>query len=165
MDKTNLKIEYVDPKKLKPYERNPRIISNEAMEGLKISIQQFGIVDPFVVNDKLTIIGGHQRCKAAIGLGHKQVPVVYVNLPVAEEKALNVALNSRYISGDWTVDLGDLLGEIQADLPDLFEGLNFEDLLVDVPEIEVEIAGSESEGQESSGKEKQIKCPECGHEF
>ena len=29
-----------------------------------------------------------------------------------------------------------MLGEIQADLPDLFDNLNFEDLLADVPEIE-----------------------------
>lgn len=113
----------------------------------------------------LRLVSGHMRCKVAIELGIEQVPIVNVDLDDKKEKALNVALNNPYISGDWTAGLGDLLGEIQAELPDLFEAANFEGLLADVPEIEIEASGGETDGQESPGKEKQVKCPECGHVF
>ena len=160
-----IKIEYINPKKLKPYERNPRAISDGAMAGLKASIKQFGIVDPFVVNDKLTIIGGHQRCKAAIELGYKEVPVVFVNLPPAEEKALNVTLNNQHISGTWTPDLGDILGEIKADLPDLYLDLQLEPLELDVPEVVIESGGNSGEGGSSDKSKTMITCPQCGAEL
>lgn len=145
LTESQLKIEYIDSKKLEPSPYNPRKWSEEALKGLRASISEFGIVDPFVINKRkgLRLVGGHMRCKVAIELGIEKVPIVYVDLDDKKEKALNVALNSRYISGDWDASLGDLLGEIQADLPDLFDSLNFEDLLVDVPEVE--IGGSEGE--------------------
>lgn len=147
MDK-NLKIEYIDPRKLKPYERNPRSITPDAMSGLKASIEAFGIVDPFVVNSKHVIIGGHQRCRAAIEMGYDRVPVVYVDLLPEREKALNVALNNKHIAGEWTPDLGDLLGEIKADLPDLFDDLKMEPLLLDVPEVKLEPVSPETDPDE-----------------
>ncbi len=163
----NLKIEYVDPKSLEPSQYNPRAWSKEALKGLSASISEFGIVDPFVVNKRkgLRLVGGHMRCKVAIELGIEEVPIVFVGLDDKKEKALNIALNNPHISGDWDASLGDLLGEIQADLPDLFDSLNFEDLLADVPEIEVDAGESEAENQESPRKDKQVKCPECGYEF
>lgn len=163
----NLQIEYIDPEKLEPSEYNPRKWSEEALKGLRASISEFGICDPFVVNKRngLRLVGGHMRCKVAIELGLEKVPVVYVDLDDKKEKALNVALNSKYISGDWTADLGDLLGEIQADLPNLFDSLNFEDLLADVPEIEIKTSGDSGDSQESPKEGKQVKCPECGCEF
>ena len=45
-------------------EYNPRTISNTELTKLKNNIQEFGIVDPIIVNLKNnTIIGGHQRYK------------------------------------------------------------------------------------------------------
>lgn len=162
-----LQIEYIDPKKLEPSPYNPRKWSEEALKGLRASISEFGLVDPFVINKRngFRLVGGHMRCKVAIELGIEKVPIVYVDLDDKKEKALNVALNSKYIAGDWTSDLGNLLGEIQADLPDLFDSLNFEDLLADVPEVEVEAGSSGGESQESPKESKQVKCPECGFEF
>lgn len=148
--KPNLQIEYVDPKKLEPSPYNPRTWTEEALKGLRASISEFGIVDPFVINKRkgLRLVGGHMRCKVAIELGIERVPIVYVDLDDKKEKALNVALNSRHIAGDWTADLGDLLGEIQADLPDLFADLNFEDLLADVPEVEICAPAGETDPDE-----------------
>lgn len=83
---------------------NPRRISDTALASLKSSIERFGFVDPVIVNDRTgTLVGGHQRLRAAKELGLKDVPVVGVNLDEAEEKALNVALNK--ISGEWDLDL------------------------------------------------------------
>lgn len=161
-----LQIEYIDPKKLKSSRYNPRIWPEEALKGLRASISEFGIVDPFVVNKRkgAMLVGGHMRCKIAIELGIEKVPIIYVDLDDKKEKALNVALNNKYIAGDWTASLGDLLGEIQADLPELFDSLNFEDLLADVPEVEIEISADTKESNNETAP-KLVTCPECGHMF
>ncbi len=104
----NLNIVYVSVNDLKPSLYNPRKISNEAMEQLKISIRKFKLVDPLLVNSapqrKGVVIGGHMRLRAAKELGHKEVPIVYLNIPDLEkEKELNIRLNKN--TGDWDWDL------------------------------------------------------------
>ena len=96
---TNLPVELRDPKELKPAEYNPRKISDAEFEKLKANIARFGIADPLIVNKDLTIIGGHQRQKAALALEMTQVPVKIVDLNKEEEKILNLALNR--IKGEW----------------------------------------------------------------
>lgn len=89
---------------IKTAKYNPRKINEQQLESLKASISRFGFVDPVIVNDRTgTLVGGHQRIKAAKALGLVDVPVVGVSLDEAEEKALNVALNK--ISGEWDIDL------------------------------------------------------------
>lgn len=80
-----------------PY--NPRKIDDMEMMKLRRSIETFGFVEPVVVNKDMTIIGGHQRVKAAQAMGMTEVPCVMVDLPKDKEKALNLALNK--ISGEW----------------------------------------------------------------
>lgn len=100
---------------IKTAKYNPRKINEQQLESLKASISRFGFVDPVIVNDRTgTLVGGHQRIKAAKALGLVDVPVVGVSLDEAEEKALNVALNK--ISGEWDIDLlRGVLEEIIAD--------------------------------------------------
>lgn len=52
--------------KIKMADYNPRIIDEANLAGLAESIQQFGCIEPIVVNihqNKNTIISGHQRFK------------------------------------------------------------------------------------------------------
>jgi len=55
-----IEVVYVEIEKLNPAEYNPRNISEESLENLKLSIQHFGTVDPLIVRrqDNL-VIGGH----------------------------------------------------------------------------------------------------------
>ena len=62
-----------------PY--NPRKISKQQLEALSSSMKEFGVVDPVIANRDGTVIGGHQRIKAALRLGLPEVPVIYVDLP------------------------------------------------------------------------------------
>ena len=97
--------------KLKPAKYNPRQITKSQMEKLSQSIKEFGFIEPVVINKDNTIIGGHQRVKAAEALGMADVPVVVVNIPKGKEKALNIALNR--ISGEWDEDkLKELLNTL-----------------------------------------------------
>ena len=91
---------------------NPRRISEEELEALTRSIQEFGLVDPVIVRrEDKTVIGGHQRLKAARRLGMPTVPVVYVDVSVDRARLLNLALNR--ISGEWDEEM---LARLLADL-------------------------------------------------
>lgn len=134
-----MQFELVELSKLNPAKYNPRKIDDRQLSGLKESIKKFGFIDPIIVNKKNNVIvGGHQRAKVAESLGINEVPVSWVDLSLSEEKALNVALNSHTISGEYDKDiLPDLLKEIKDDLPDLFDDLNFDDFDVELPEVEI----------------------------
>jgi hypothetical protein len=122
---------------LTPAEYNPRRISDEAMAGLRASLDRFGVVQPIVWNKRTgRIVGGHQRVAALAAAGEETVQVVVVDLPQDEEKTLNVTLNSPTISGEFTESLDALLDEIQGDLPDLYEELLLDELRIEEEEPE-----------------------------
>ena len=85
---------------LVPAGYNPRTISPEALAGLGESIGRFGLVQPIIVNARTgRVVGGHQRLKVLEAKGVEATDVVVIDVPEAEEKALNLALNSPRISG------------------------------------------------------------------
>lgn len=102
---------------LKPAKYNPRkdLHPNDPeYQKIKKSIEDFGYVDPVIVNSDYTVIGGHQRLKVLKEMGQAQIDVVVVDIPKNKEKALNVALNK--IAGEWDdAKLLDLLQEIKLD--------------------------------------------------
>lgn len=93
-----------------PY--NPRIIDNEMFERLKKSLTMFGYVEPIVWNKRTGhVVGGNQRLKALQELGIKEVDTIVIDLPLEQEKALNLALNK--IEGEWDIPkLKELLVEL-----------------------------------------------------
>jgi len=126
---------------LSPAAYNPRVIDPAVLEKLAKGIKTYGFVEPLVVNkrkDRLnTIIGGHQRLKAAESLGMAEVPCVYVDLDEKNEKALNIALNK--LSGEWLYPkLTAILKEFEA-LPEFdmeltgFDKMEFKDL--EMPDV------------------------------
>lgn len=104
----NLQIVQVKISELKPAKYNPRKWDAVKIKQLAESIEEFGIVDPLVVNSAKKrmniVIGGHFRLKVAKDLGFKEMPVVYVNIPDEQkERELNLRLNKNL--GDWDYDL------------------------------------------------------------
>lgn len=117
--------------KAAPY--NPRKIDDSAMAGLTKSLERFGYVDPIIWNKRSRfVVGGHQRLKVLRAKNMQEVPIVVVDLDDTEEKALNVALNSPHIAGEFTDDLQALLDEIRAKDTVLFDELRLDKLLRDV---------------------------------
>jgi len=114
---------------LLPAPFNPRTISADALAGLGESIGRFGLVQPVIVNSRTgRIVGGHQRLKALLARGVEETDVVVVDLPEAEEKALNLALNSQAISGEWTEDALALVEQVAKEFPELSAALRMGDL-------------------------------------
>ena len=101
---------------LKPAGYNPRKDlkpGDKEYEKIKNSINEFGYVDPIIVNKDLTIIGGHQRLKVLKDLGFTEVDCVVIEIDKTKEKALNIALNK--VTGSWNEQL---LAELIKDLQD-----------------------------------------------
>jgi DNA modification methylase len=118
---------------LKPAAYNPRKKlqkGDKEYEKIKNSIQEFGYVEPVIVNYDMTVIGGHQRLTVLRDLGYKDVQCVVLHIEDENKvKALNVALNK--ITGLWDEQLlADLITDLQ--------GVNFNTDLTgfDAPEIE-----------------------------
>lgn len=107
-----MQVQEIKISELNPAEYNPREISDFDLSELKKSITKFGVVEAIVVNKDLTIIGGHQRVKAATELGIETVPCFVLDLNKTDEKALNLALNK--IQGYFNEEkLADILAEIR----------------------------------------------------
>lgn len=114
---------------LTPAAWNPRTISEAALKGLRHSIRRFGLVQPIIWNKQTgNVVGGHQRLLAMQQEGITDTKVMVVDIPLIEEKALNVTLNNKAIEGDFTPSLADILAEIHTAMPDAFEELALDDL-------------------------------------
>jgi len=117
-----VKIELIPIDKINPAPYNPRKDlqpGDPEYEKLKRSIQEFGLVDPLVWNERTgNLVGGHQRLKIMQEMGETEAHVSVVDLDDEREKALNIALNK--ISGDWNLPLlKDLLEELDAGVLDV----------------------------------------------
>jgi hypothetical protein len=91
-------------KELKSFENNPRVFPQFMFDKLKASIEEFGIVEPLVINKKNEVLGGNQRFTVLIelyGLDYS-LDCIYIDyLTSSKERALNIALNR--IEGVWDV--------------------------------------------------------------
>lgn len=102
---------------LKPAAYNPRKQlkpGDKEYEKIKNSIQEFGYVEPIIVNYDMTVIGGHQRLNVLKDLGYEEVQCVVVHIEDEHKvKALNIALNK--ITGAWNEQLlADLIVDLQS---------------------------------------------------
>lgn len=123
------KIKIVD---LVPASYNPRKAlkpGDAEYEKIKNSISEFGYVDPVIVNEDMTVVGGHQRITVLKDLGYEEIDCVVISIDKTKEKALNIALNK--ITGEWNKEL---LAELIKDLQDSNFDVAFTGF--DPPEVE-----------------------------
>lgn len=142
--------------KLRSAEYNPRRISQSDFDQLKASIDQFGYVEPIIVNTHESrngvVVGGHQRLRALKQMGHKQVACVEVCLTLEEEKELNLRLNRNH-------------GEFDFDI--LANEFDHDDLLrVGFTGVELGLDDAPSDnGAAKDTRPKECTCPNCGEVF
>lgn len=91
MSKPVVKLVNVD--KLIDHPSNPRILE-DSVKPVARSIEEFGFVNPIIINEQNIILAGHARRKAAEFLGIKKVPTIKVeNLTKAQQLAYLLADN------------------------------------------------------------------------
>ena len=89
-----IKYELVETDKLIPYVMNARLHSDEQVSRIASSINEFGFLNPIIVDSDDGIIAGHGRVMAAKKLGLKELPTLRADhLSEAQKKAYIIADN------------------------------------------------------------------------
>lgn len=136
---------YNPRKKLQPEDKE--------YQKIKKSIEEFGYVEPIIINKDNTIIGGHQRLTVLKDLGYEKVDVIQIDIDKTKEKALNIALNK--ITGEWDYAM---LGDLLLDLDSLNYDLEITGF--DLDEIEEIMAPIGTEEKEVIEDDFDIEPPE-----
>ena len=123
-----LKIEYIPPESLTPYENNTRKHNPEDVEQIKESIRKDGFNDPIGVwGDQNIIVEGHGRQIAALEMGLDKVPVIRLD-HMTDDQRRDYAIRHNRTAELSAWDFGNLEEEIAAleiEGHD-FSGLNFD---------------------------------------
>lgn len=134
---------------IRPYDRNPRIIPQAAVDAVARSIQAFGFCAPIVVDANGVILAGHTRYKAAQQLGLDTVPVVWQSditdiqargYRIADNKVAEIATWDRDALDDEVRELAEIA---DADLDALgLASWELERIMADAtPEVALEPGG------------------------
>ena len=91
---------------IKPYEINPRKLSEQAIEKVAMSLKEYGFRQPIVVDKDMVIVAGHTRFRASKKLGLKQVPISIIdNLSEEQINAYRIADNRTAEESEWDNEL------------------------------------------------------------
>ena len=134
-------IRKVDPKTLKPREKNARYMTNEQLERLTENVKRDGRLTslPLVhtlADGRLELISGHHRTLASIGAGFDQIEVIVITAELDDSRITAIQLSHNAISGQ--DDKSILAGLYEAlDLPERkYTGLT-DSVLGDLGKVDV----------------------------
>jgi ParB-like chromosome segregation protein Spo0J len=156
-----LKIEYIELSKLKPYERNARRHTEVDLRTIKNSIEAFGMCDPIGIwSDQNIVVEGHGRLMALKEMGHTEAPCIRLDhLSDDERKAYALAHNKTAEMSQWDFETlnSELeeLGELDIDMGDFG--------FIEVSDVDLENFFEDPEPKEK--EPKKIQCPHCEEWF
>lgn len=138
----NLQVEYVSVDEIFPYANNAKIHTDEQIDEIANSINEFGMIDPIGIWKNNEIIEGHGRLMACKKLGIKTVPIIRLDeLTDEQRKAYALAHNKLTMNTDFDFSI---LDEELASLEDIDMSLfGFEKIEVEEPKPIVEDEFSE----------------------
>lgn len=91
---------------LQPYKNNARLHSDAQVEQIAKSIEEFGFLNPVLVDDQYTILAGHGRVMGAKKLGIDTVPTIQIkHLSESQKKAYIIADNQIALNAGWEMQL------------------------------------------------------------
>ena len=126
-----MEIIYKKVQELIPYVNNSRTHSEEQVNQICASINEFGFTNPLLIDEKGSIIAGHGRLMASKKLGMKKVPcIVLEGLTEAQKKAYIIADNKMALNAGWDEELLKIEIENLKELDFDFEltGFNVDEL-------------------------------------
>lgn len=148
---------------LVPYENNPRVITQRAIDACAESIKQCESLDPIEVDENNVILSGHTRRLAMIQLGIETADVVrYTGLTEEQKKKYRLLANKTGELSLWDFSkLDEELAEID------FDGFDFGFLTENVENAVPEAVASAPDSFKEYDEDIQTehKCPVCGYEW
>ena len=101
-----MQVTEVNVAELKPFKDNPRQHTDKQIKQIAKSIEEFGFLNPILIDENNTILAGHGRYMASLQLELEKVPTVSVaNLDEEQKKALVIADNKIATNSTWDEDL------------------------------------------------------------
>lgn len=101
-----LTVEYVALSNLQVYSANPRQHDTKQIAKISRSIEQFGFINPILIDEHNEIIAGHARLEAAQLAKMERVPVIRLShLSNAQKRAYRIADNKLAELGSWSIEL------------------------------------------------------------
>lgn len=101
-----MEIVYKKVNELIPYINNSRTHSEEQVNQIVASINEFGFTNPLLIDEKDNIIAGHGRLLASKKLKMEEVPcIVLKGLTEAQKKAYIIADNKMALNAGWDDEL------------------------------------------------------------
>lgn len=154
---------------IRPYWRNPRRISDEAVNAIAESIKRYGYQQPIVLDADHVIIIGHTRYTALRKLGYSEVPVVIASdLSPTQVKELRVVDNRAGEHSTWDF-------EVLQDELEVFDGGGLRGLFSDLLAAEEEApepgpapdtdTAPEGGFVDDTGPSVELICPTCFHSW
>lgn len=157
-----LKVEYIDIDKLKPYAKNARKHQQADVDTIKNSILEFGMCDPIGVwGGDNTIVEGHGRLIALKQLGYKKVPCIRLDFLTDEQRrAYGLAHNKTAEMSEWDFEF------LNAELDNIFD-IDMTSFGFRSREEELDVSDEDfiTDTEITKNNKRTVKCPECGHEF
>lgn len=118
--------------KLKPYKNNARTHNEKQIEKIANSIQEFGFINPVLIDSDYGIIAGHGRVKGAEKLGMVDVPCLFVeDLTDEQKRAYIIADNKLALDAGWDYPL--LMEELEE-----LDNLDFDFTLTGFDDLELD---------------------------
>lgn len=160
-----LKIKKVKIKDLKPYKRNAKIHSDYQIGLLKKSIEEFGFINPILIDENYNVLAGHGRIEAAKQLNIKDLPAITIEGMTEDEKRAYIIADNRLSElAEWDnrIIAQELKFLQEADFDTSMTGFSAED--IDFSFLDENPDEDEAEGPEVSigvtGGQK-CECPRC----
>jgi site-specific DNA-methyltransferase (adenine-specific) len=169
-----MEIIYKKLNEIKPYEKNPRKIGENAVNAVANSIREFGFKNPIIIDENNYIVAGHTRYQAAKKLKLNEVPCILADGLTDEQiRAFRLADNKTNEFSKWDEFL--LLDELQSiDSIDMrqfgIEAILNEDESGEdsksIKDVRDTIRdGSEIDTENFSDESFDYECPNCGFKF
>jgi len=137
---------------LRPYESNPRHISDTQYKKLKDSIESDGYHARIKATIDGRVIGGHQRLRALKELGYDTVQILVPDRELTDEQFKSILIRDNVSNGFFDMDM--LANEF-----DLEELRDF-----GVSEV-MDIAPFDTDDESHMPGKVCVRCPGCGMEF
>ncbi len=101
-------MKFIEIDKLIPSNSNPRTHNDEQIDQIANSFQEFGFVNPIVVDKDYNVIAGHGRLLAAKKIALKYVPCIVVeHFTNPQKRGYLIADNQIALNASWDDDLLD----------------------------------------------------------
>lgn len=150
------------------YKNNSRTHSEEQIQQICDSINEFGFTNPVLIDENNQIIAGHCRVIAATRINITEVPcIVLSGLTDEQKKAYVIADNQLALNAGWDIDTlkSELLFLNESEFDVTLIGLDsnyLESILIDEHFDEAE---ESDQGRLDELEPKYTQCPHCGKEY